>query len=249
MRIIENLILALLLALSTTACGGEGQSAPTAAPTEGALEVHYIDVGQADSALILCGGESMLIDGGNVADSSLVVSYLADQGVDSLDYVVCTHAHEDHVGGLSGPLSQYPAEHVLAPVTEYDTKAFENFLKYTRQQGLEVTSPSPGDTWTVGDASVTVLGPQKAYEDTNNTSIVLRLDYGETSFLFTGDAERDAEADMLEAGAALQADVLKVGITAAILPPAIPFFGRWRRSMPSSPWGRGTTTGIPMRRP
>ena len=211
MRIIENLILALLLALSTTACGGEGQSAPTAAPTEGALEVHYIDVGQADSALILCGGESMLIDGGNVADSSLVVSYLADQGVDSLDYVVCTHAHEDHVGGLSGPLSQYPAEHVLAPVTEYDTKAFENFLKYTRQQGLEVTSPSPGDTWTVGDASVTVLGPQKAYEDTNNTSIVLRLDYGETSFLFTGDAERDAEADMLEAGAALQADVLKVG--------------------------------------
>lgn len=192
MRIIENLILALLLALSTTACGGEGQSAPSAAPAEGALEVHYIDVGQADSALILCGGESMLIDGGNVADSSLVVSYLADQGVDSLDYVVCTHAHEDHVGGLSGPLSQYPAEHVLAPVTEYDTKAFQNFLKYTRQQGLEVTSPSPGDTWTVGDASVTVLGPQKAYEDTNNTSIVLRLDYGETSFLFTGDAERDA---------------------------------------------------------
>ena len=211
MRIIENLILALLLALSTTACGGEGQSAPSAAPAEGALDVHYIDVGQADSALILCGGESMLIDGGNVADSSLVVSYLADQGVDSLDYVVCTHAHEDHVGGLSGPLSQYPAEHVLAPVTEYDTKAFQNFLKYTRQQGLEVTSPSPGDTWTVGDASVTVLGPQKAYEDTNNTSIVLRLDYGETSFLFTGDAERDAEADMLEAGAALQADVLKVG--------------------------------------
>ena len=144
MRIIENLILAMLLALSTTACGGEGQSAPAAAPTEGALEVHYIDVGQADSALILCGGESMLIDGGNVADSSLVVSYLADQGVDSLDYVVCTHAHEDHVGGLSGPLSQYPAEHVFAPVTEYDTKAFENFLKYTRQQGLEVTSPSPG---------------------------------------------------------------------------------------------------------
>lgn len=77
----------------------------------------------------------MLIDGGNVADSSLVVSYLADQGVDSLDYVVCTHAHEDHVGGLSGPLSQYPAEHVLAPVTEYDTKAFENFLKYTRAAG------------------------------------------------------------------------------------------------------------------
>lgn len=202
---------ALFLTLSLTACELEGtaQRRPDAGPAEGTLEVHYIDVGQADSALLLCGGESMLIDGGNVADSDLVVAYLAEQGVEELDYVVCTHAHEDHVGGLAGALSQYPAGHVLAPVTEYDTKAFQNFLKYAGDQGVEV--PAPGDSWTVGSAAVTVLGPVQEYEETNDTSIVLRVDFGETSFLFTGDMERSAEADLLDAGAYLEADVLKVG--------------------------------------
>ena len=73
-------------------------ASPMAAPELSELTVHFIDVGQADSALVLCGGQSMLIDGGNVADSSLIVSYLQDQSVTSLDYIVCSHAHEDHVG-------------------------------------------------------------------------------------------------------------------------------------------------------
>ena len=175
------------------------------------FSVHFIDVGQADAAVVLCDGRAMLIDGGNVADSDLVVAYLADQGVEELDYVVCTHAHEDHVGGLAGALSQYPAGEVLSPVTEYDSQAFGNFLKYTQEQGLSLTVPEPGDTWTVGTAAVTVLGPVQDYDDTNNTSIVLRVDFGETSFLFTGDMERSAEEDLLESGAWLEADVLKVG--------------------------------------
>lgn len=207
-----KLSLALSLVLALTGCGlSGGTGRPDPGPAEGTLEVHYIDVGQADSALLLCGGESMLIDGGNVADSDLVVAYLADQGVEELDYVVCTHAHEDHVGGLAGALSQYPAGEVLSPVTEYDSQAFGNFLKYTQEQGLSLTVPEPGDTWTVGTAAVTVLGPVQDYDDTNNTSIVLRVDFGETSFLFTGDMERSAEEDLLESGAWLEADVLKVG--------------------------------------
>lgn len=207
-----KLSLALSLVLALTGCGlSGGEGRPNPGPAEGTLEVHYIDVGQADSALLLCGGESMLIDGGNVADSDLVVAYLADQGVEELDYVVCTHAHEDHVGGLAGALSQYPAGEVLSPVTEYDSQAFGNFLKYTQEQGLSLTVPEPGDTWTVGTAAVTVLGPVQDYDDTNNTSIVLRVDFGETSFLFTGDMERTAEEDLLESGAWLEADVLKVG--------------------------------------
>ena len=207
-----KLSLALSLVLALTGCGlSGGAGRPDPGPAEGTLEVHYIDVGQADSALLLCGGESMLIDGGNVADSDMVVAYLADQGVEELDYVVCTHAHEDHVGGLAGALSQYPAGEVLSPVTEYDSQAFGNFLKYTQEQGLSLTVPEPGDTWTVGTAAVTVLGPVQDYDDTNNTSIVLRVDFGETSFLFTGDMERSAEEDLLESGAWLEADVLKVG--------------------------------------
>lgn len=201
MRVL-SLLLSLLLAL--TGCQPEARPA---GPVEGTLEVHFIDVGQADAALVLCGGASMLIDGGNVADSSLIVSYLADQGVERLDYVVDTHAHEDHVGGLAGALAKYGAGHVYAPVTEYGSKAFGDFLHYAG--GVEV--PVPGDSWTVGEAAVTVLGPVEAYDETNDTSIVLRLDFGETSFLFTGDMEREAEADLLDSGADVAADVLKVG--------------------------------------
>lgn len=175
------------------------------------LTVHFIDVGQADSALLQCDGQTMLIDGGNVEDSSLVVSYLENQGVEYLDYVVCTHAHEDHVGGLSGPLNTCAVGTVFSPVTEYSSKAFSNFVKYTQQQGVELTVPGPGDAFTLGNAQVTVLGPTEEYEDTNNTSIVLRVDYGETSFLFTGDMERAAEEDLLESGCDLDATVLKVG--------------------------------------
>ena len=186
------------------------QSSSAPADEEG-LTVHFIDVGQADSALLQCGGQAMLIDGGNVADSSLVVSYLEGQGVEYLDYVVCTHAHEDHVGGLSGPLNTCTVGEVFAPVTEYDSKAFSDFARYTRQQGLEITVPQAGDVFSLGTAQVTVLGPLEDYEETNNTSIVLRVDYGATSFLFTGDMERDAEADLIAAGCDLDATVLKVG--------------------------------------
>jgi competence protein ComEC len=175
------------------------------------LTVHFIDVGQADAALVECGGQAMLIDGGNAADSSLVVSYLKGQGVEYLDYVVCSHAHEDHVGGLSGPLNACTVGAVLAPVTQYDSKVFSDFVKYTQQQGLTVTVPRAGDTFSLGDARVTVLGPVAEYEQTNNTSLVLRLDYGQTSFLFTGDMEREAEEGLVASGSDLSATVLKVG--------------------------------------
>jgi len=175
------------------------------------LAVHFIDVGQADCALLLCAGQSLLIDGGNVADSSLVVSYLTAQGIEYLDYVVCTHAHEDHVGGLSGPLHAFPVGAVYSPVTTYSTKAFEDFLSATEAQGLSLTVPVPGDTFALGNAAVTILGPTKDYTDTNNTSIVLRVDFDEVAFLFTGDMEEPAEKDLLASGASLWATVLKVG--------------------------------------
>ena len=153
----------------------------------------------------------MLIDGGNVDDGQLVVSYLEQQGVEELKAVICTHAHEDHVGGLPAVLAVYPTRAVYSPTTTYASKCFDDFMRYVDQQRLTVTLPVPGDGFDLGDARVTILGPVKDYPDTNNTSIVTRVDYGETSFLFTGDMEQEAENDLIDAGANLRCDVLKVG--------------------------------------
>lgn len=172
--------------------------------------IHFLDVGQADSALVICDGKTMLIDGGNVEDSDYVYSALQSAGIDHLDYVVCSHAHEDHVGGLSGALNACTVGTVYCSVDEYSTKCFRDFVKYTEGQGKEITIPVAGDSFDLGSSRVTVLGPIWDYEETNSQSIVLRIVYGGTSFLFTGDATKESEADILADGAVVRSDVLKV---------------------------------------
>ncbi len=219
-RRLTALALAAVLALGLAACDAgaviqppqNGGSIATAQPSDGqAFQMHFIDVGQALSVLVECDGQFMLYDGGNVDDGSLVVSYLQNQGVEELQYVFCSHAHEDHVGGLAAALAYFPANHVYSPVTEAATKCFQDFVKYTQQQGLQVEVPAVGTVWPLGSATVTLLGPVKQYDETNDTSLVLRIDYGSTSFLLTGDMESDAERDLVESGANLKADVLQVG--------------------------------------
>ena len=144
-------------------------------PPEGeGLEVHFIDVGQADAALVIC---------------DLVYAYLERHGAEHLDYMVASHAHEDHIGGLSGALNYAAVDVALCPVTEYSSKVFQNMVRYLGEQGKTLTVPEPGDKFTLGSAQVEILGPVREYDDTNDTSIVLRIDYGKTSFLFTGDKE------------------------------------------------------------
>ena len=138
-----SLAAAAALALSLVGCGtsavvpgGSADVVPnpssTAASVDAPFEMHFIDVGQALSVLVECDGQFMLYDGGNVDDGSLVVSYLQKQGVEELQYVFCSHAHEDHVGGLAAALAYFPANHVYSPVTEASTKCFRDFVKYTQ---------------------------------------------------------------------------------------------------------------------
>ncbi len=202
-KIILSLLAAILCVLMSLLFPSPEEPAPTvpapAAPISGnGLTIHFIDVGQADCALLECDGEYMIVDGGNVEDGQMVVSYLDQQGVETLSAVVCSHAHEDHVGGLPAVLAVYRVESVYAPVTEYSSKVFGNFVSYTEKQGLSVTVPAPGDQFSLGSATVTVLGPVQDYEETNDTSIILKVTYGESDFLFTGDMETAAETDMLD---------------------------------------------------
>lgn len=201
-------------ALEVTSMPTETAPASAAAqtvPSDSSFEIHFIDVGQADSALILCDGEAALIDGGNAADSSLIYAYLESHGVTRLSALVASHAHEDHIGGLNGALAYASVDTVYCPVTDHDSRTFEKFLSQLAKQGAEITVPSPGDVFHIGSASATVIGPLSPSDEPNNTSIVLLIQYGNTRFLFTGDAELDEETEILDAGYDISCDVLKVG--------------------------------------
>ena len=213
-------LFALLLALGIFLCGCEVMTVPdigtdpTFGPDAETLTVHYIDVGQADCILLECSGQYMLIDGGNREDGQLVVSYLQQQGVEELEAVVCTHAHEDHVGGLPSVLAVFPTKVVYAPTKTYSSKVFDNFVYYVDQQGLDITIPAPGGGFTLGATTLDILGPVESYAETNDTSIVIMAEFGDHRFLFTGDMETPAENDMLDYWDGQydwNVDVLKVG--------------------------------------
>lgn len=189
------------------------RSQPDASPAlpHGTLCVRFLDVGQGDGILLGCEGEYMLVDGGSVSESQFLVSRLSRLQVEKLAYVVNTHPDEDHCGGLAGVLARYPAQHVYACVTGHTTRAFENVAKYADAQGSAIEIPKLGASWQLGEATVELIGPVGDYDETNNQSLILRVEYGQTSFLLTGDMEAEAEQALLLAGANVRADVLKVG--------------------------------------
>ena len=174
--------------------------------------VHYIDVGQGDAALVICDGKTMLIDGGRPRASSIIYTYLKNLNIDRLDYIVASHADDDHIGGLSAPLAKMKVDAVLAPHTEADTRSWQSLAAKTAEQGLSVTHPKAGEHLAFGSSDIAFYGPiTEDDSDRNNGSIVMKITYGETSFLFTGDAEREEEQQILNAGFDLSATVLKVG--------------------------------------
>ena len=217
---IRILIISILCAISLL-LGGCADSSPSSSPGKGSsttvpsgsgLAVHFIDVGQGDSILAQSDGHYMLIDAGENDQAGAVISYLKAEGVTKLDYVIGTHPHSDHIGGLDKVIDTFPVDKVFLPPVEHTTKTFEDVLDSIASRGLKITKPKPGDSYDLGNASFTILSPVKDYgNDLNNWSVGIRLTYGDNSFVMCGDAENQAEEDIIKSGAVLKADVLKAG--------------------------------------
>lgn len=176
------------------------------------MTVSFINVGQGDAALIQADGETMLIDAGTKSSTDELLYFLEQKGVTHFDLLVCTHPHEDHIGGMDAVLVGYAADAIWMPKAMAETQSFEDVLSSIQEKGMKITAPSPGFTYDLGNAKLTILAPiSQTYDDLNNYSIVIRINYGETSFLFVGDAEDVAENELLQSGANLDVDVLKVG--------------------------------------
>jgi beta-lactamase superfamily II metal-dependent hydrolase len=176
------------------------------------IQVVFIDVGQADAILIVEGEDAMLIDAGNNNDAALVLSYLESYSVNKLDYVIGTHPHEDHIGGLDVIIDSLDIEQVFMPKVINTTKTFEDVLDAVDRKDLRITTPKVGATYALGQATWEIVAPNSdSYDDLNDYSIVIKLSYGSQEFLFTGDAETLSEREILQAGADISADVFKVG--------------------------------------
>ena len=153
------------------------------------LKVYFFDVGQADSIFVMSSGECMLIDAGNNADGKLIVKQLENMNIDTIDYVVGTHPHEDHIGGLDDVINNFKIKNVLMPKKTTTTKTYEDVLKAIKNANLKIKTPKVGDIFYVGMAKCEVMGIENDAENLNENSIIIELTYGKKKFLFTGDAE------------------------------------------------------------
>ena len=177
--------------------------------------VHVIDVGQGDSILVKNGEHAMLIDAGERGNDQKILDYLRANSVEKLDYIVATHPHSDHIGSMPKVIEGIEVDNVIMPKLPKSmvptTSIYQKLIKAVKASGAKVISAKAGDTYTLGDAKITVVGPVGTPDDLNNASVVLKVVYGKNSFLFTGDAEAKSEKQILANGADIKADVLKLG--------------------------------------
>jgi len=175
------------------------------------LQVHFIDVGQGDSTLILCGNDAMLIDAGDNNKGTTVQLYLQKQGVEELTYLIGTHPDSDHIGGLDVIMTKFDCGAIIMPDVTSDTASYRDVIDTMDYRNYKNTLPRVGDIYSLGDAEFTIIAPNGVYDDDNNSSVGIRLVHGNNVFLFTGDAGVEAEADILQNGIDLKADVLHAG--------------------------------------
>lgn len=177
------------------------------------MKVNYIDVGQGDSILVQVNGKNLLIDAGPNDNTDKLISYLNKQNIKKLDYVVATHPHEDHIGGMDVVIKKYEIGQFYAPKKTANTKTFESMITALKSKNLKINSAKAGINLDLGEnTKCEILAPNSTnYEDVNNYSAVIKITYGDSKFLFTGDAEKLSEKEILSKNYDIDSDVLKVG--------------------------------------
>lgn len=175
------------------------------------IQIHFFDVGQADSILLISDNQTMLIDAGNNDDGKLIVNNIKKLGISKLDYVIGTHPHEDHIGGLDNVIDNFEIEKIYMPKVQTNTKTFEDVLDAISSKNLSISTPNVGDKFMLGNAECEVMlagtGTKEEQENLNLSSIVIRVTYKEQSYLFMGDSETQNESSRSWE----QTNVLKVG--------------------------------------
>lgn len=175
------------------------------------MAVHFLDVGQGNAILVQSGGQNLLYDGGDQNHADEVVSYLQQQNVQTIDYMISSHYDEDHLGGLIPCLNTFEVSNVLGPDYVHTSNLFNTFMNTATANAIIVQYPSVGDTFDFGTGSFTVLAPSGISQNSNDNSLVIKLENGSNSFIFTGDAEETSEQDMISTGMNLDCDVLSIG--------------------------------------
>jgi len=208
-------LLAILIFSLTVGCNLSSNNSNKNSQIESdKMLVHYIDVGQGDSILIQVNNKNLLIDAGPKSDKKKLLNYLSSLHLDKLDYVIATHPHEDHIGNMDDVINDYNVLAFYAPKVQSTTKTFEEMVEALKSKGLKINVIKKGtNSINLGEnTKVTIFSPMKdSYENLNNYSPVIKIEYGNTSFLFTGDAEKDVEKEILATNEDISADVLKVG--------------------------------------
>jgi len=186
---------------------------PVIVNPSGSVKVHFIDSGQGDAILIQAPDKTVLIDGSTRSAGNIVVNYLKAQGVQTIDLVIATHPHEDHIGGLIAVFNSFTVKEIIDSGIEHTTKTYEDYLNLIDAKDIPLLDAKPGMTRDLGGTvKLEILHPAKpSTSHLNDASVVARITFGTTSFLFTGDAEQASETTLLNSGQTLASTVLKVG--------------------------------------
>jgi competence protein ComEC len=180
-------------------------------PTQQPFRVSFLDVGQGDAVLIEADDEVMMIDAGGNDQEVVLIDMLVKMGIEEIDILVGTHPHEDHIGGMDRVIERFETGKIFMPNVTHTTATFRSVMQSIKNSGLKISDSAAGSSHNLGSATWEIIAPNSGeYEDLNNYSIVIRLVYEGTAFLFTGDCEIESEAEMLDAGWGLDADVLKI---------------------------------------